>query len=126
MNIRHDHGESMGNQISFLPVVLPLDLPDPLHMLQAVGARMEIMKSTRTAELVAIAGMWVGRHPSSGPGVALVGVPLLPLPLPLFNIICTNIPGCLTPLRGGQAADRVLSTGADRSRDGRRLRRTEL
>jgi diacylglycerol O-acyltransferase len=95
---REDQGESLGNRISFLPVALPMDVQDPLEMLRAVALRMEIMKSVRAAELLAIAAAWLGAAPPPMQAFFWWGIPLVPMPLPLFNIICTNVPGSPTPL----------------------------
>ena len=88
-----EQGESLGNRITFLPVVLPLDVRDPVKMLHAVSARMEIMKSVRAAELVAIATSCLGTTPAPMQELFWRGIPLVPLPLPLLNIICTNVAG---------------------------------
>jgi hypothetical protein len=80
----------------FLPVVLPLDVDDPAEMLRAVSTRMDIMKSARAAELVVIASAWIGATPPPVQALFWEGLPLLPLPL--FNLICTNIPGSSKPL----------------------------
>jgi hypothetical protein len=99
VNVRQeDPGRSLGNQITFLPIVLPMDVADPVKMLHAVSARMEIMKSVRAAELLAIAGAWIGAAPPPLQVLFWESVPLIPLPLPLFNLICTNIHGSPTPL----------------------------
>jgi len=99
VNVReHDEGGSLGNQITFLPVVLPLGVEDPVALLHAVSYRMEIMKSVRAAELVAIAGAWICATPPPVQALFWEGLPLLPLPVPLFNLICTNVPGSSVPL----------------------------
>ena len=99
VNVRQeDPGPSLGNQITFLPVVLPMDVRDPAKMLRAVTARMEIMKSVRAAELVAIAGACIGAAPPPVQALFWESLPLIPLPVPLFNMICTNITGSPTPL----------------------------
>jgi diacylglycerol O-acyltransferase len=99
VNIRGDEqGESLGNRITFLPVVLPLDVRDPVEMLHAVSTRMEIMKSVRTAELVAVAASCLGTAPAPMQELFWRGIPLVPLPVPLLNIICTNVPGSPTAL----------------------------
>jgi len=90
--------DSLGNQITFLPVVLPMDMDDPAELLPAITTRMQIMKSVRAAELVAVAAAWIGAMPPPLQALFWEGVPLIPLPLPLFNLICTNIPGSPTPL----------------------------
>ena len=94
VNLRGDEqGESLGNRITFLPVVLPLDVRDPVEMLHAVSARMEIMKSVRAAEMVAIFASFLGTTPTPVQELFWRGLPLVPLPLPLLNVICTNVPG---------------------------------
>jgi diacylglycerol O-acyltransferase len=99
VNIRGDEqGESLGNRITFLPVVLPLDVRDPVEMLHAVSTRMEIMKNVRAAELVAIGASCLGTTPAPVQELFWRGIPMVPLPLPLLNIICTNVPGSRTPL----------------------------
>jgi len=99
VNLRGDEqGESLGNRITFLPVVLPLDVRDPLDMLRATAARMEVMKNVRAAELVAIAGSCLGASPAPMQELFWQGLPTIALPLPLLNIICTNVPGSRTPL----------------------------
>jgi len=95
---RHDHGESLGNQISFLPVALPLDIEHPLEMLQAVATRTKIMKSAGAANLLAMAGAWLGSAPPPLQSLFWQSIPLVPLPLPLLNMICTNVPGSPVPL----------------------------
>jgi len=99
VNLRGDErGESLGNRITFLPVVLPLDLRDPVEMLHGVSARMEIMKNIHAAELVAIAASFLGTAPAPVQELFWRGLPMVPLPLPLLNMICTNVPGSPTPL----------------------------
>ena len=95
---RDDGGESLGNQISFLPVALPLDIENPLKMLAAVAARTEIMKNARAAHLVALMGAWLGAAPPPLQALFWGTIPQVTLPLSLFNIICTNVPGSKTPL----------------------------
>ncbi len=99
VNVREGQdGTPLGNQITFLPVVLPMGVEDPAELLEAVKMRMEIMKSVRAAELVAIAGAWLAATPPPVQSLFWEGLPLLPLPFPLFNLICTNVPGSPTPL----------------------------
>jgi diacylglycerol O-acyltransferase len=93
-----DQQSALGNRITFLPVVLPMGVTDPVELLHAVSDRMAVMKSIRAAELVAIAGAWLGAAPPAVQAMFWEGLPLLPLPLPLFNLICTNVPGSPTPL----------------------------
>ena len=95
---RDEQTESLGNQISFLPVALPLDISDPVSMLQAVARRTEIMKNARAAELVSLAASWLGSAPPPLQALFWQTIPLVPMPLPLLNMICTNVPGSPTPL----------------------------
>lgn len=99
VSMRHDDGgESLGNQISFLPVALPLDIQNPVKMLKAVATRTEIMKSARAAHLVALMGAWLGAAPPPLQALFWGAIPQVTLPLSLFNMICTNVPGSKTPL----------------------------
>ena len=98
VNIRREDDKTAGNQISFLPVVLPLDLEDPVRMLKAVTARTAIMKKSRAADLVALAASWLGVAPPPVQKMLWRGISDVMLPLPLFNLICTNVPGSREPL----------------------------
>ena len=99
VSMRHDdRGESLGNQISFLPVALPLGIKDPMAMMRAVAARTEIMKNAKAAHLVALVASWLGAAPPPLQALFWSKVPQLNLPMPLFNMICTNVPGSQTPL----------------------------
>lgn len=99
VNVRHgDGGESLGNQITFLPVALPLDIRNPVRMLEAVALRTEIMKNARAAHLVALLAAWLGALPPPVQALFWNAISRLTLPLPLLNVICTNVPGSPTPL----------------------------
>ncbi len=90
---REDQKEALGNRITFMPVVLPMDIADPMEMLGAIARRTLTMKATRAAELVAIAAAWIGSAPPPLQKMFWGGIPSLMFPTPLFNIICTNVPG---------------------------------
>ncbi len=99
VNVRGaEGGESLGNRITFLPVMLPLDVRDPIGNLRAVGAKMETLKSGGGAQLVGLLGACIGAAPPALQSLFWSGIPLVTLPLPLLNIICTNIPGPPAPL----------------------------
>ncbi len=99
VNIRAEGEQgSLGNQITFLPVVLPLGVREPAELLHAVIDRMHIMKSVRAAEVISIAAAWIAAMPPALQSMFWEGIPLIPLPVPLLNLICTNIPGSPTPL----------------------------
>ena len=51
------------------------------------------MKSVRAAELIAIAANCLGAAPAPMQELFWRGIPLVPLPLPLLNLICTNVAG---------------------------------
>jgi diacylglycerol O-acyltransferase len=99
VSLRKDEkGVCMGNQISFLPLTLPLDFADPVEHMKAIVFRSAIMKSVGAAELLGIAASWLGAAPPSAQALFWWGIPLVPLPAPLLNLICTNVPGSPTPL----------------------------
>jgi diacylglycerol O-acyltransferase / wax synthase len=90
--------EGSGNQISFMPVALPMDVQDPAEMLRAIAARTETMKSSGAAGLVGLAAAFIAKAPPPLQALFWWGLPELILPVPLFNMICTNVPGSPTPL----------------------------
>ena len=98
VNLRQDNGESLGNQISFLPVALPMDVEDPARMLKAVATRTAIMKKARAADMVALLASCLGVAPPPLQAMMWQGISNVILPLPLLNMICTNIPGSPEPL----------------------------
>jgi diacylglycerol O-acyltransferase len=95
---REDQRQSMGNRISFMPVAVPIGIPDPMKTLHAIAARTEIMKSARTCDLVALMASWVSVAPPPLQALLWKVIPEVPLPLPLLNTICTNVAGPSTPL----------------------------
>jgi diacylglycerol O-acyltransferase len=95
---RQDQQESLGNQITFLPVSLPLGVRDPVQNFRAVASRMEIMKSVHAADLVALAASWLGAAPPPLQAMFWAAIPQVTLPVPLLNMICTNVPGSPIPL----------------------------
>jgi len=98
VNLRRDDDKTMGNQITFLPVSLPMDVEDPLRMVGEVAVRTALMKRIRAGEFVAIAAGYLGLTPPAVQAMMWRGISDVILPLPLFNIICTNIPGSREPL----------------------------
>jgi diacylglycerol O-acyltransferase / wax synthase len=95
---KEDNGDSLGNRISFLPVTVPMHGADPVQHLKAIALRTEIMKSVRAAELLGITASWLGAAPPPAQALFWWGIPLVPMPTPLLNLICTNVPGSPTPL----------------------------
>jgi len=90
--------ESLGNQISFIVVALPMDIQDPAEMLRAIAARTEAMKHSGAAALFGLAGALIAKAPPPLQALFWWGLPELILPVPLFNMICTNLPGPPIPL----------------------------
>jgi diacylglycerol O-acyltransferase / wax synthase len=93
-----DQNNGLGNQISFLPVALPMDVRGPIRMLQAVTARTETRKRSGAAGLVGLAAKWIAAAPPPLQALLWRGIPDVILPVPLFNMICTNVVGSPTPL----------------------------
>lgn len=99
VNIRSEEEiQKLGNRITFLPVILPMNEPHPMRMLKAVAERTAAMKAARAAELIAIAASWLGAAPPPIQKLFWTAIPSLKLPVPLFHIICTNVPGSPVPL----------------------------
>lgn len=69
-----------------------------MEMLKAVATRTRIMKSAGAANLLALAGAWLGSAPAPLQSLFWRTIPLIPLPVPLLNMICTNVPGSPVPL----------------------------
>lgn len=112
-----DPRQDLGNQISFLPVALPMDIRNPARLLKAVTTRTETMKHGGAAHLVALAAGCLAAAPPLLQALFWRSLPDVVLPLPLFNLICTNIPGSPVPLyavgRRMIAAYPQVPTGCD-------------
>ena len=89
---------ALGNRITFLPVSLPMDIADPAQNLREVAAKMVVMKRSHAADLVSLAGFGIGAVPPAAQALFWSAISQITLPFPLFNIICTNIPGSPVPL----------------------------
>lgn len=110
VNLRHgDQEGKTGNEISFLPVALPMDLPDPVAMLRAVAARTEAMKRGKAANMVALAASCIASAPPVLQELFWKGISQITLPLPLFNIICTNV-GTLSAVPLYAAGRRMIAS----------------
>ena len=92
----NDAAGELGNQISILPVNVPLGIRSSRKLLAAVHRRMEFLKRSHMAELVALAGGLVGFVPA--PLQAFFGPFASVLPITPFNLVCTNIRGPQAPL----------------------------
>jgi diacylglycerol O-acyltransferase len=88
----------LGNQISFLPVALPLDSRGPIRTLQAVTARTATLKQSGALGFAALAAKWLSATPPLLQALFWRNIPEIILPVPLLNMICTNVVGSPTPL----------------------------
>lgn len=88
--------DDLGNNISLIPVTVPLDIREPGELLEAVHRRSEFLKRAHAAELVGLTGGLVGLFPNGLQ--ALAGPVLSQLPITPFNLVCTNVPGPQYPL----------------------------
>ena len=97
VNLRGSERTSdLGNRISLVPVTVPLDIRNPRRLLIAVHERTECLKHSHAAELVSLAGGLIGIFPSVLQ--AMAGPLLSQLPVTVFNLVCTNVPGPQYPL----------------------------
>lgn len=97
VNVRSEHERNgLGNRVSMLPVSVPLDIRDPVKLLAAVRERTEALKTSRVADIIHLLATWVGTTPA--PLQALLGPLTSLLPIPPFNMVCTNVPGPQEPL----------------------------
>jgi diacylglycerol O-acyltransferase len=86
----------LGNQINFIVVNLPLDIPDMRKLVEAVRIAVARARKARTAEMVALLGTIIETIPT--PLQATLLPVLSRLPLSVLNAICTNVPGPKVPL----------------------------
>jgi diacylglycerol O-acyltransferase len=91
-----DTSHGMGNQITFVPIAVPLGIRDPRKLVAAVHERMTMIKQARIAEMVSFAGALIAAIPS--PVQVFLGPIAAQLPLTLCNLIFTNVPGPRHPL----------------------------
>jgi diacylglycerol O-acyltransferase / wax synthase len=93
-----EQSKALGNQISFLPVSLPMDARGPVRMLQAITARTNMLKRSGALGFVGLAGKWLAAAPPPIQALFWRSIPEVILPVPLLNMICTNVMGSPTPL----------------------------
>ena len=97
VNVRgNGSATELGNQISFVPATVPLDIRDPLKLLAVVRKRVDFLKRAGAAEFVGVLGGVLSTLPNAL--WANIGPVVSQLPLSLCNIICTNVPGPQVPL----------------------------
>ena len=97
VNLRREgNGNGLGNRVSMLPVSAPLGVHDPVKLLGQIRERTEALKNARVADLIHLIATWMGMTPV--PLQAAVGPLSSLLPVPPFNMVCTNVPGPQVPL----------------------------
>lgn len=94
---QEDQRTALGNVVSMLPVEIPLDLKEPVARFKYINQKTSAMKGGRVAEGLNLGSALMGILPA--PVQALLGA-LAPshLPLPVYNIVSTNVPGPQVPL----------------------------
>src|SRR5215470_101509 len=103
-----DQKNGLGNQITFLPVALPLDARGPVRMLKEVATRTEKLKRCGALGFVGLAAKWLAATARPIQAFFWRSIPDIILPVPLLNLICTNVPGPATPLYA--VGKRMLAT----------------
>ncbi len=93
-----EQGKDSGNQITFLPVALPMDVRNPARLLEKVRSRMETMKRSGAANLVGLLAAWIASAPAPLQALLWRTLPDIIFPVPLLNLICTNVSGSPVPL----------------------------
>jgi len=97
VNLRREGIDNgLGNRVSMLPVSAPLDVRDPVKLLDEIRRRTEALKNAHVADLIHLIATWLGMTPV--PMQAAVGPLSSLLPVPPFNMVCTNVPGPQVPL----------------------------
>jgi len=97
VNLRREGADNgLGNRVSLLPVSAPLDVRDPVKLLEEIRQRTEALKDAHVADLIHLIATWMGMTPV--PLQAAVGPLSNLLPVPPFNMVCTNVPGPQVPL----------------------------
>jgi diacylglycerol O-acyltransferase / wax synthase len=98
VNVRREEQRGrLGNQVSALLVNVPLDIDDPAARLTEVNRRTETLKNSRLADLLHMMATWAGAIPA--PLQAMVAaLPFVQFASPIFNMVCTNVPGPQIPL----------------------------
>ena len=92
---REEQRGALGNLVSVLPVELPLDIEEPLERMRFVIKKTGEMKTARVAEGINVFSALLGMVPASMQ--ALLGS-MASSPIPVFNTVCTNVPGPQIPL----------------------------
>ncbi|HVR29883.1 MAG TPA: wax ester/triacylglycerol synthase family O-acyltransferase [Thermoanaerobaculia bacterium] len=92
VNVRSSaEARALGNQVSLLPVSVPLDVDDPARRLRTIHGTTRILKAAKVAEgLHQMANLWGTVPPPIQAAFGAIGAWA---PAPVFNLVCTNVPG---------------------------------
>ncbi|HEX6894505.1 MAG TPA: wax ester/triacylglycerol synthase family O-acyltransferase [Bryobacteraceae bacterium] len=98
VNLRSaEQRNGLGNQISLVPMNVPLDCSSPLELLRAIHKRSDALKRAHAANLAVLGGSFLAMLPvpvqAGLTAVLSNNVPVLP-----FDMVCTNVPGPSEPL----------------------------
>ncbi len=94
MRREEEHGE-LGNLVSILPLDIPLALADPVARFHFIQEAMRAEKEAHVAQGINLLRYLTASIPP--PLQAVVGA-LGRTPRPIFNMVCTNVPGPRVPL----------------------------
>jgi WS/DGAT/MGAT family acyltransferase len=89
---------AFGNLISLMLVALPLGIRDPVARLKHIHELTQAMKGARTPELLRLSLAWLGLLPPPVQAFLAGNLGWLNTPIPLFHMVCTNVPGPQLPL----------------------------
>jgi WS/DGAT/MGAT family acyltransferase len=98
VNVRPPEAGGFGNLISLMMVTLPLGIRDPIARLKHIQELTQAMKGARTPELFRLSLAWLGLLPPPVQAFLAGNLGWLNTPIPLFHMVCTNVPGPQTPL----------------------------
>ena len=90
-----DKARELGNRITFFPVAVPF-VRSSRQLIRSVTERTTFLKKSHVAELVGLAGTLLGAIPT--PVQAMLCPIASALPIPVGNVICTQVPGPREPL----------------------------
>jgi WS/DGAT/MGAT family acyltransferase len=93
-----DNIGAFGNLISLLPVTLPLGIRDPIARMHHIHDLTLAMKGARMPELLRVGLAWLGLLPPPVQAFLAGNLGWLNTPIPLFHMVCTNVPGPQLPL----------------------------
>jgi WS/DGAT/MGAT family acyltransferase len=89
---------AFGNLISLMLVALPLGIRDPIARIRHIHDVTQAMKGARTPELLRLSLSWLGLLPPPVQAFLAANLSWLNTPIPLFHMVCTNVPGPQVPL----------------------------